>query len=351
MYFKDFSSGAMIENIVRRAKKLAIKRELAGGDRGIRIDDLIELDPPGVQGARGPAQHDQPRRLGEDLGQEGRAHRLRAHARPHRRGRRRDRRSFDRTGRHRPVPLATGDAPTAPDPDRALDRVAPWPSEDLRHRDRVRHRRARGRGVEPDHGLVAADQRLRLGVAWTNVRGADGTPRVGWDFEDESPGNDARGDALPVVPRARGRDPPRQRGAHQRRPLLRRPRPPRALDAGVLDARAGAPLRPGRRGDPPPLDGRRPARCSPTARRSSSTRTTPTARATATAATRTTCSTGPCRSAGSSPTPPRTSSPARSSPAPARSAPRRPGCAPTRCPSSSRSAPTSSRRRSGSRPR
>ena len=30
MYFKDFSSGAMIENIVRRAKKLAIKRHLAG---------------------------------------------------------------------------------------------------------------------------------------------------------------------------------------------------------------------------------------------------------------------------------------------------------------------------------
>jgi proteasome-associated ATPase len=29
------------------------------------------LHPPGVQGARGPAQHDQPRRLGQDLGQEG----------------------------------------------------------------------------------------------------------------------------------------------------------------------------------------------------------------------------------------------------------------------------------------
>jgi proteasome-associated ATPase len=41
MYFKDFSSGAMIENIVRRAKKLAIKRELAGGSRGICVDDLI----------------------------------------------------------------------------------------------------------------------------------------------------------------------------------------------------------------------------------------------------------------------------------------------------------------------
>jgi proteasome-associated ATPase len=41
MFFKDFSSGAMIENIVRRAKKLAIKREIAGGGRGIGTDDLI----------------------------------------------------------------------------------------------------------------------------------------------------------------------------------------------------------------------------------------------------------------------------------------------------------------------
>ena len=42
MYFKDFSSGAMIENIVRRAKKLAIKRFLATGSKGIRVDDLFE---------------------------------------------------------------------------------------------------------------------------------------------------------------------------------------------------------------------------------------------------------------------------------------------------------------------
>ena len=40
MYFKDFSSGAMIENIVRRAKKLAIKRLIAGGERGINLEDL-----------------------------------------------------------------------------------------------------------------------------------------------------------------------------------------------------------------------------------------------------------------------------------------------------------------------
>jgi proteasome-associated ATPase len=42
MYYKDFSSGAMIENIVRRAKKLAIKRVIAGESRGIRTQDLID---------------------------------------------------------------------------------------------------------------------------------------------------------------------------------------------------------------------------------------------------------------------------------------------------------------------
>ncbi len=42
LYYKDFSSGAMIENIVRRAKKLAIKREIAGRAGGITTDDLIQ---------------------------------------------------------------------------------------------------------------------------------------------------------------------------------------------------------------------------------------------------------------------------------------------------------------------
>jgi proteasome-associated ATPase len=42
LYFKDFSSGAMIENIVRRAKKLAIKRALADQSGGIRLSDLLE---------------------------------------------------------------------------------------------------------------------------------------------------------------------------------------------------------------------------------------------------------------------------------------------------------------------
>ncbi len=41
LYFRDFSSGAMIENIVRRAKKLAIKRFLDSGERGIKCEDLL----------------------------------------------------------------------------------------------------------------------------------------------------------------------------------------------------------------------------------------------------------------------------------------------------------------------
>ena len=41
LYFKDFSSGAMIESIVRRAKKLALKRLIGGGEKGITTDDLI----------------------------------------------------------------------------------------------------------------------------------------------------------------------------------------------------------------------------------------------------------------------------------------------------------------------
>jgi proteasome-associated ATPase len=41
LYFKDFSSGAMVENIVRRAKKLAIKRAIANEGKGIRTEDLL----------------------------------------------------------------------------------------------------------------------------------------------------------------------------------------------------------------------------------------------------------------------------------------------------------------------
>ena len=41
LYFKDFNSGAMIENIVSRAKKMAIKRFLRQGEKGLKLDDLL----------------------------------------------------------------------------------------------------------------------------------------------------------------------------------------------------------------------------------------------------------------------------------------------------------------------
>jgi proteasome-associated ATPase len=40
-YFKDFSSGAMIENIVARAKKSALKRYLSTQQKGIKLQDLL----------------------------------------------------------------------------------------------------------------------------------------------------------------------------------------------------------------------------------------------------------------------------------------------------------------------
>ncbi len=41
LFFKDFASGAMVENIVRRAKKDAIKREIAGDPPGMKESDVL----------------------------------------------------------------------------------------------------------------------------------------------------------------------------------------------------------------------------------------------------------------------------------------------------------------------
>ena len=209
----------------------------------------------------------------------------------------------------------------------------------------------RGRRVEPDRRVLGADQRLRARAGPRRAPPPAPT-RVGWDFEDEHPGNDARGLQRRGADAARGRDAPRQRGAHQRRPLLRRPRPPRAVHARVRRPALDRRVRPGRRADPAAVDGGGHRGRCPRARRSSSTRTTPTARATATAATRTTSWTGPCRSVaivthvmphfitrqiftGAGKVGTEATGAHRAS----------------TCRSSSRSAPTSSRRRSASRPR
>ena len=114
-------------------------------------------------------------------------------------------------------------------------------------------------GIETEYGI--------------SVRGADSNPVAAssvlinayighaaiagsvWDFEDETPGHRRpwlRGRGRVA---ARGRDAPGQHRAHQRRALLRRPRPPRGLDARVRRRPRGRRLRPGGRGDPAALDG------------------------------------------------------------------------------------------------
>jgi proteasome-associated ATPase len=42
LFFKDFVSGAMIESVVRRAKKLALKRYIGGAGKGLTTADLLD---------------------------------------------------------------------------------------------------------------------------------------------------------------------------------------------------------------------------------------------------------------------------------------------------------------------
>jgi proteasome-associated ATPase len=42
LYFKDFNSGAMIQNIVDRGKKMAIKEFLSSGRKGLRLQHLLD---------------------------------------------------------------------------------------------------------------------------------------------------------------------------------------------------------------------------------------------------------------------------------------------------------------------
>ena len=63
------------------------------------------LDQAGVQGTRGPAEHDEPRRLGEDLRQEGRTHRVHPHPHGCRPGGGPPRRPGHRAGGDGPVPV------------------------------------------------------------------------------------------------------------------------------------------------------------------------------------------------------------------------------------------------------
>ena len=222
LFYRDFASGAMIENIVRRAKKLAIKREIAGEGERHPHRRPPRVDPPGVQGERGPPQHDQPRRLGPDLGQEGGADRLRAH--PAQRGPRHHGEAARSSGS---APVSTSERP-GPQDGGPGSRVGPWPSP-------------RSAGSRPS---TASTPSAATGTPSPPPR-CSSTPtspqadrRTGWDFEDETPGQRRPRLRPRGLDAPDGRDPPGQHGAHQRGPLLRRPRPPRVLDPRVRATRS-----------------------------------------------------------------------------------------------------------------
>ena len=105
LYFKDFNSGAMIENIVARAKKMAIKDLLEAGNRGIRVQHLLAACVDEFKENEDLPNTTNPDDWARDLRQEGRADRVHPHAGPGQAGHRG--RALHRHRRqHRPVPLS-----------------------------------------------------------------------------------------------------------------------------------------------------------------------------------------------------------------------------------------------------
>src|SRR5690606_38683776 len=149
--------------------------------------------PAGVQGARGPAQHDQPGRLGEDLGQEGRADRVRAHPGARAGLRRPHRRAVHRAGRDRPVPVGLLAAALRARRTSFLAVAVPKIC-----------------GIETEYGILVrgtndsnpvAASSLLINAYLSALEQERGRRRnrVGWDFEDEQPGVDARGEVLAAL--------------------------------------------------------------------------------------------------------------------------------------------------------
>ena len=243
LYYRDFASGAMIENIVRRAKKLAIKRVIAGERRRHPHRRPARVDPPGVQGERGPAQHHQPRRLGPDLGQEGRAHRLRPH--PAHRG----------PARSPAVGRSSGWVPASTS--KRAGRVGAWPSTKVCGIETEYGIHRPGRGAEPDRRLVGPGQRLRRR---RRAAGSGGTSRT------------RPRATTPAASPARGRCP------RWSRPTWSTPSSPTAPATTSTTPTPSTPppsastpleclrLRQGRRGGPAPRHGGRGQRASPTRR-------------------------------------------------------------------------------------
>ncbi len=152
MFFKDFSSGAMIENIVRRAKKLAIKRRIGGGHGGIGLDDLVQAIQQEYK-----EHEDLPNTTNPDDWASGSCTCARSSPR-----------TASRPNRHRAAGRSNGSRRVSTcDPGRRSTRrvrlgFGHGAAEDPRARDRVRHPAPGAWGHEPDRSVVQADQRLRV---------------------------------------------------------------------------------------------------------------------------------------------------------------------------------------------
>ena len=210
LYFKDFSSGAMIENVVRRAKKLAIKRQLAGGKRGIRTEDLIASIHQEYKEHEDLPNTTNPDDWAKISGKRASASSTSA-------------RSCTKT-----TTLRSAAGPSSASAPGSTSSASSKRAHENLWRFR-RHWASRPNSVSgiaaPTSPITSPRRRCSsMPISTSSRRSGGPKPKVGWDFEDEIAGQ--RRPRVYATRRvaARGRDPPRQRRAHQRRPLLRRPR-------------------------------------------------------------------------------------------------------------------------------
>ena len=196
----------MIENIVRRAKKIAVKREIASKGRGLRKEDLFESIRQEFRENEDLPNTTNPDDWARISGKKGeRIIFIRTLDQPRRR--RREGWSFDPARGYGPVSLARC----------AIAKVL---------------------GIETEYGIAGGPDfdPITSSSIIVNAYAQQGRTRINWDFDGETPDMDARGrvDLTSFAPDRR--DSPGQHRPDQWRAPLRRPRPPRVLLAGVSHA-------------------------------------------------------------------------------------------------------------------
>ena len=212
LYFKDFNSGAMIENIVRRAKKEAIKRFLSTGEKGIRTEDLLHAIRDEFK-----ENEDLPNTTNPD--------------------------DWARISARRASGSSTFEPCSATGAGRA-DRSSASPRASTCKLPAMAIPKVIG--IETEYGISAVgapefNPVLSSSLLISTYAGA--LRRIRWDYEQESPLRDARG-FEPVQVREPAEEDLGLANVilPERRPVLRGPRAPRVLDARVRPpARAGRP--------------------------------------------------------------------------------------------------------------